>query len=119
MIKKYNLALIPVSKSKEVISLANKFSQWADNYLLGEKSFPHVTLYQFYSEESDIPSTWEKTCQEWKYESLKLIFNEFSYITFDDHTYWVSLLPDNDDVLHKMHGYVANAISLPINKSFD
>jgi len=119
MIKKYNLALIPISRSEEVIMLANKFSYLADSYLLCEKSLPHVTLYQFHAEESDISSTWKKTCQGWSHEPLKLVFTEFSCITFDNHIYWISLLPDNQDLLHQMHGYVANAISLPVKKSFD
>jgi len=45
MKKKYNLALIPISKSDEVMALAKKFSTIADRYLPGDSSFPHITLY--------------------------------------------------------------------------
>src|SRR6185312_16173512 len=108
MRKKYNLALIPVSKSNEVLVFATQLLHLADNYLLGEESLPHVTLYQFHAEENDIHSIWEKANQGWQYQPLNLVFNEFSCITFDNQIYWVSLLPDNRDILHKMHGYIAN-----------
>lgn len=47
MPKKYNLALIPVSKGVEAVRFAKKFAGLADKYLLGDNSLPHVTIYQF------------------------------------------------------------------------
>lgn len=120
MIKKYNFALIPISKNAEISLLANKFSYlMAANYLTGASSLPHVTLYQFHAEENDIHFMWEKVIQKWQYAPLNLIFNKLSCITYDKQTYWISLIPNHLDVLNKMHAYIAHVLSLPIKKSFD
>lgn len=119
MTKKYNLALIPISKSDEAIMLARRFSSIADRYLLGDRSLPHVTLYQFQAEEREINPIWEKVCGLWEEKPIDLTFNKFSCITFDENIFWVSLLPDNCDVLHKMHALIASILQLPIKKTFD
>lgn len=119
MAKKYNLALIPISKGNEAITLANKLSHIADKYLLGERSFPHVTLHQFQADEKDIDIIWKKVCEEWQQKSINLEFNKFSCVTFDSNIFWVSLLPVDCDVLHRMHGFIANFLSLPVKKTFD
>src|SRR3990167_11050710 len=119
MTKKYNLALIPVTKNNEVITLAKKLSPITDKYLLGEKSLPHVTLYQFQAEEEEIGSIWKQVIEVWKEKPIDLAFNKFSCITFDNTIFWVSLLPDKCDVLHKMHAVIANILKLPIKKMFD
>jgi len=119
MKKKYNLALTPTCKGYEAVKLANKLAHIADNYLLGEKSLPHVTLYQFQAEENDIDSIWKKVCGTWEEKPINLIFNKFSCITFNDDIFWVSLLPDNLDVLNKMHVFIANILLLPVKKAFD
>ncbi|OGT38696.1 MAG: hypothetical protein A3F11_03645 [Gammaproteobacteria bacterium RIFCSPHIGHO2_12_FULL_37_14] len=119
MKRKYNLALIPASKGDEAIALAKKFSNVADEYLLGDRSFPHVTLYQFQTEEKEIEHIWERVCDIWEEQPLFLTFSKFSCITFDNNIFWVSLLPDNCDTLHKMHGSIANTLRLPIKTTFD
>ncbi|HEX4045500.1 MAG TPA: hypothetical protein VHZ76_07540 [Gammaproteobacteria bacterium] len=98
MQKKYNLALIPTKNSAAVIALAQKLSVISDKYLLGERSFPHVTLYQFEMEEKEISSIWEKIRNIWNEKSIQFTFNEFSCLTFDNKIHWVSLLPDNKDI---------------------
>lgn len=119
MTKKYNLALIPMSKGDEVVAFAKKFSRIADMYLLGERSLPHVTLYQFQAEEKNIDIIWEKVCDGCQQKSINLEFNKFSCITFDNNIFWVSLLPDNCEVLHRMHDIIADILSLPSKKTFD
>lgn len=119
MKKKYNLALIPVSKSNEVVTLAKKFSNLASEYLLGERSLPHVTLYHFQAEENEIGHIWERAYDNWEGQPSFLTFSKFSCITFDNNIFWISLLPDNSDALHKAHGYIANILQLPIKKTFD
>lgn len=119
MIKTYNLALIPVSKSDEIITLAKQFENMADKYLLGEKSLPHVTLYQFQSKENEIPFIWKKVCECLEEKSIVLTFSNFSYITFDNNIFWISLLPDNSDTLHKMHALIAGILQAPFKKTFD
>src|SRR3990167_8909696 len=112
MKNKYNLALIPVSKSDETIELAKKFSTIADEYLLGDRSLPHVTLYQFQAEEKEINHIWEQVCDIWEERSFALTFSKFSCVTFDNNIFWISLLPDNCDALHKMHSHIANTLRL-------
>src|SRR3990167_2068144 len=119
MKKKYNLVLIPVTKNNEVITLTQKLSPIADKYLLCEKSLPHVTLYQFQAEEEEIGSIWNQVMGAWKEKLIDLVFNKFSCITFDNTIFWVSLLPDKRDVLHKMHATIANVLKFPIKKTFD
>lgn len=119
MKNKYNLALIPLCINNEVIALAKKLSHLADNYLLGFKSLPHITLYQFNASEDDITSIWEKICHRWRYDPIDLTFDKFSCLTFDDEVYWISLLPDRREILSQMHECIANAISLPVKASFD
>lgn len=119
MKKKYNLALVPTSKSEEFITLSQKFSNISDKYLLGNNSLSHVTLYQFEADEKEIRNIWKRTCEIWEEKSINLEFSKFSCITFDDKIYWVSLLPNNCDVLHKMHRVITEVIKLPIKKIFD
>lgn len=117
--KKYNLALIPMTENKYIVDIARTFCEIADKYLLGENSLPHLTLYQFETEESKIKDTWDKVSQRWKEKPIELTFAEFSCITFDDNIYWVSLLPNHTEVLYKMHEKIANIIEQPIKKNFD
>ena len=119
MPKKYNLALIPLSQSVEVVSFAKKFADLADKYLLGENSLPHVTIYQFEAEEKEIDDIWRRVSEVWKESPIYLEFKKFSCITFDDSIYWVSLLPDNCEKLNAMHALLARTINLPIKRFFD
>jgi 2'-5' RNA ligase len=119
MQKKYNLALIPTKNSAAVIALAQKFSAIADKYLLGEKSLPHVTLYQFTAEEKEMDLLWKKICNIWHKKPIKLTFNEFSYLTFDNKIHWLSLLPNKNNILHEMHNTIASILQLPSKKTFD
>ena len=119
MTKKYNLALTPLSKSNEAITIARKLSNIADEYLLGENSLPHVTLYQFQAQEKEIKQIWWEVCDSLEEKQIDLMFNNFSCITFDNKVFWVSLLPNNRDFLHKLHGLIANVLRLPIKKTFD
>lgn len=119
MKRKYNLALIPQMKGNEVVSFAHMFSSIADKYLLGENSNPHVTLYQFEIEEKEVGDVWARISDEWEEKPIALEFNKFSCITFDNTTYWVSLLPDQNAALHKMHSKIAHMVGLPIKASFD
>lgn len=117
--KKYNLSLMPMTINDEVVKLSHVFSDFADKYVLGEKSLPHVTLCQFEADDDEIDSIWKKVCEKWGEEPIELMFEEFSCLTFDNQVYWVSLLPNNVDIMHDMHGKIANIINQPIKKSFD
>lgn len=116
---KYNFALIPNTKSDEVIMFANKFSNISDKYLLGQCSLPHVTLYQFEIDECKVDYLWKLACKTLEEKTMNLEFDKFSCLTFDNKVYWVSLLPNDCEELHKMHAIIAEIINKPINKKFD
>ena len=110
---------MPMNISDEVVRLSHTFSEYADRYILGEKSLPHVTLCQFEANEDEINRIWEKICEKWREEPIDLRFEKFSCLTFDNQVYWISLLPNNTDALHGMHGKIADIINQPVKKSFD
>lgn len=117
--KKYNLALTPISKNNEFITLAQQFSHITDKYLLGKKSLPHVTLYHFSAKESAIDDIWQQANQSWVEKPIHLTFNTYSYTTSNNKIYWIALLPNHIDTLHKMHAIIANITNQPIKHSFD
>lgn len=47
-----------------------------------------------------------------------MVFNEFSYITFNHITSWVSLLPNYSEKLIEMHQIVTNIVKKPSSKSY-
>lgn len=118
MKKKYNLALMPLSKSREIINLSAKFSHIADQYLLGAQSLPHMTLYQFYFMENDIDQLWKNISLIWEKKSTEFSLEKFSCITSDD-IFWVSLIPNKRELLFDMHAIIADILQLPIKKTFD
>ncbi|OGT44200.1 MAG: hypothetical protein A3F42_04160 [Gammaproteobacteria bacterium RIFCSPHIGHO2_12_FULL_37_34] len=117
--QKYNIVLTPVSESKSIIKCAQNFSAIADQYLLGEKSLPHITLYQFIADENDIDNFFKKVYQSLWQHTIDLKFEKFSCITFDNHIFWVSLLPDHCGILMKMHSLISNVINKPIKNNYD
>ena len=119
MPKKYNLALVPTSKSQEIIQLAQAFSDSFHQYLLNERSLPHLTLYQFEAEEKDIHYLWERICREWNEKPLSLEFRNFNSTSYEPPISWVSLTPNKSELLQKMHTLIAKLIRLPAKKSFD
>ena len=117
--KKFNVALTPINESQSIINFAKNFSAIADEYILGEKSLPHVTLYQFMADENGIDNIWEKVCKSLEQHFIDLSFREFSCITFDSNIFWASLLPSNCDLLIKMHSSISNIIDKPIKNNYD
>jgi 2'-5' RNA ligase len=119
MKNRYNLALVPMTISDEVVRHSHAFIEYVDKYILGEKSLPHVTLFQFAVGEDEIESIWTKVCEKWRDEPTELMFENFSCLTFDNQVYWLSLLPNNTDALQNMHRIIADIINQPVKKSFD
>jgi hypothetical protein len=124
MKKKYNIAVIPTSQSKtsqtkKIIELAHILSPIADKYLLGNDSLPHVTLYQFVLDENEIPNLWQKIFIAVNEKNINLIFDKLSCITFNDDTYWASLIPSNRETLNKIQVFIASILNMPANKSYD
>jgi 2'-5' RNA ligase len=119
MKEKYNLALLPMTKSEDIINASQAFSNMADKYVLGEQSLPHLTLYQFKIEESETKHLWEVVCETWNEDPINLVLEKLSFITFDEDIYWVSLLPGNPTILRKMHEKISRIINHPAKESFD
>lgn len=117
--QKYNLALIPEQKSEEVIQFAERFAGLQHQYLLGKNSLPHVTLYQFYCKENEIENISKEVAKRWHEPPIYLAFHGFSCLTFHNEVYWVSLMPNERDKLHKMHALIADIIKHPIKDNFD
>jgi len=118
MKRQYNLALMPQKKGAAVVEFAQNFSDLADHYLLGENSYPHVTLYQFETDEAALNALGERLKREWQERPLALEFNEWTYVTYDNSTYWLSLMPNQSEILHKMHAHIADLIQQPVKESF-
>jgi len=118
MKKRYNIALRPINQVHQFIEFARNFAFLADSYLLGKKSFPHLTLCQFFVEEMDLARIWRQVNDALDSRLIFLSFSRYSFITAKSY-YWVSLIPDYCDVLFKMHYAVANIIRDPINRSFE
>lgn len=119
MIKKYNIAFVPVLHRNTIINFAKYFSPIADRYLLGEHSLPHVTLYQFSLDDSAIGDIWEKIIATFNETQIELTFDEFSCITFNHEIYWTSLMPNKREILTNAHCLIANIIEMPINMTYD
>jgi 2'-5' RNA ligase len=115
---RYNIALIPISKADEFINFTQNLATIADRYKVSPTSLPHVTLCQFMAEDSEVEALWERVCESSVQQSIVLTLNDFSCITIDNSS-WVSLLPDNLEILMKMHCTVANLIEGRIGRCFD
>jgi len=119
MKNRYNIALIPTTTAGSVIECSRKFAAISGDYLLGDESLPHVTIYQFTAEEDEISLILEKLETSEISKSIDLEFADFSCISFDNITYWASLMPDKVSELNQMHRLVAELLGKPIKRTFD
>lgn len=116
MKSRYNIALLPQTQSDAIINLSHLFANIADSYLLGEKSLPHVTLCQFEADEAELDLIWKSVCASLPNKSVRLTFNEFSCVTKQNFN-WISLLPNEIDVLNKIHSKITSIIKTPVRNS--
>lgn len=107
---KYNLAFIPKLKSKEFISLTEQYTDFHHNYILGKNSIPHVTVCQFYCEVEHLEVLCKRICIELPDKKIDLLFKTVSHLTFDGRIYWLSLLPENTEQLHRIFNTVSKFI---------
>jgi 2'-5' RNA ligase len=119
MLKKYNIALVPVLQNEKIIRCAEYFLKISDQYQLGKNSLPHVTLCHFQANENEIDLLWKRVCKRLEKHQLELTFEYFSCTTFDNKIYWISLIPDQSSTLDKMHQTVAAIVNQPINQHYD
>lgn len=117
--QKFNLALVPQTKNKDIINLVQLFQVPFYSYQLGAGSHSHVTIAQFYTEEHKIDKIWEAICSELGPVKMSLTFSKLSHITFDDIIFWVSLLPDNCDRLFEMNHTVSSILKLNQKRTYD
>lgn len=83
MTKRYNIVLLPSFKhSNEFINYAASFSSIANQYILGKKSLPHITVCQFEIEKNDIKKVHEINQQLMQITIQKRIFPEFTSLNF-------------------------------------
>lgn len=119
MKNRYNLALIPTSKSDSFIELAHGFSEIAYQYLLGENSLPHITLRHFEAHEFEIASIWQETLPIMEKKPITLELSSFSFTTSDNHIYWISLLPNRTNLLYRLHSEINRILRTQPKKPFD
>ncbi|MDR3478627.1 MAG: hypothetical protein P4M14_11425 [Gammaproteobacteria bacterium] len=118
MNNKFNIALVPKKASDQIISLAKRLAPIADQYILGEKSLPHVTLCQFTATSTDLKNQWKAVRESIINDSLVLQFEKLSCLHIN-HSNWVSLLPDKIAELTLLHEAVLKHIKHPVKKYSD
>lgn len=125
MKQKYNIALIPSENKEEFIDFAKQSAQnFPDGrYMLGEQSFPHVTLCHFEAYPDQIDKIWEQV-QALDLPTTSLDFDTERHKSFPGHpkdggVRWVSLISDKLDILKEMHLQVAQIIKKPLNGAYE
>jgi 2'-5' RNA ligase len=103
---KYNLVYVPLNKNAEITAIAQQFSRFAHQYLLGSEALPHVTLCQFEALEQDLEKIWARA------EKINVLDhkNEFN---------WVSLIPDQSEELYKLHDEALKVLEITDKVWFD
>ena len=119
MLEKYNIALIPLNASDDFICVSNKFSMLTTEYKLNQRSFPHITIHQFYANEMEVEEIWHNICGKIKHPYINLNLIKFSCVTFDDTNFWVSLIPDNLMALNNLHHKIAPFIDSLHTRPYD
>lgn len=101
----YNIALLPRTSSSKFVELASPFVQQA-NYLLGNNSFPHVTITMLFTQDASIPDKlWLETKQiatSLNISNIILEFNKTNYKNENDYI-WLELLPKFDQRVYDLH----------------
>lgn len=110
MKKKYGIALIPKVKIKKFISLACNKATNAVDYCVGDGSFPHVTICQFYYELKNISALWVALCNQLDEFQINLTFKKYSHITFGGDIHWVSLIPEEGNELKNLFSIISTYV---------
>src|SRR5438067_898242 len=88
-------------------------------YNLDEQSLPHVTLCQFYREESEVEAIWEEVCAARSHHTFELEFKNFSFLTFDNKMFWISLLSGAAPELRKWQTEINSILKLSSKRPYD
>ena len=116
--KRYNLALLPLTIGPQALQLATPFSKLNDGYLLGRGSQPHVTVCQFYAEEGQLAEIWKKASRVFGEKRLHLEFNETTSLLLQERL-WVQLIPEPNERLQQLHNQVAKMVEAPLGLVFE
>ena len=121
MVNKYNLAFIPKLKAdqQKIIEYANKHASVAGQYMLGEHSLPHVTIHQFHADKLQAEKIINAVEGSHLLKFMNLKFEEISCISFDNKTFWASLMPNQRDTLISLHQHFATVLNFPVKQTYD
>ncbi|MFJ1270094.1 hypothetical protein ACD661_16165 [Legionella lytica] len=115
---KYCIAFLP-SNDNELISLSNSFTNLNKEYKLGIESIPHVTVCQFFYEDSEIENLWGLITKNIETHQINLSFDSFSCITFDNEIFWISLLPTETEDLHNINQQITSMLKIESSRLYD
>lgn len=123
---KYNIALVPNNRQMFIdyahhsIYAANK-----NNYLIGERSIPHITLCHFITEPDQIPILWQ-SMQADQLEKTNLFIRlafirskTYSANSIAEDGSWISLIPNHIAELNLLHQRIAKMIKYPTNAAWE
>jgi len=109
--KKYNVALTPQTNINAFDALVSEANPYTNGYCVGYKSIPHITICQFFLDSSLIENIWHKICTQINQTSLNISFSSYSNFSFDNNTYWLSLLPNNPEYLFNLFKIVSSYLT--------
>lgn len=116
---RFNIAYIPKYQSEKFVNLADEHKTKTYNYCLGENSLPHVTISQFIADESQIGEIWGEICSFIEDQTISLVFNKLSNISFDGTIFWLSLLPEPNKSLIDVFNMVSKIVKPIRNDKYD
>jgi 2'-5' RNA ligase len=104
---------LPQNIAPQALRLSSEFASLHDNYLLGQASYPHVTICQFYAEENQVQGLWEKAVGFFNEKSLYLSFKQATTFVINERL-WVQLIPEPHARLQQLHNALAELIKEPL-----
>jgi hypothetical protein len=123
---KYNIAFTPITIAdrQQFIRYAESLAQHMPpfEYMLGDKSIPHLTLCHFEADESAHTFIWQQV-MKLPHQTLELTFKTRRGKTYPpalawSDAPWVSLIPEEVDSLHNIHHAIATIVKNPTNLSY-
>jgi hypothetical protein len=118
MKNRYNLALVPLTKSDELRIFAKNFYPIALNYRMGDTSIPHITLCQFMAAENELAAIWAAARKIYGDKPMHIKLKEVCCLSVPGFNA-VSLMPDNEDALTTLHYSIAKLVEVRMSKCFD
>ena len=117
MNQRYNVALLPTTKSADFIRLAQRLYPLAADYKIGADSLPHITLCQFYASANEMELLWQQATTTLPNPYIEVTLQAISYTSGNDRD-WIALLPKHIDDLTHLHRLIAVLVPNPLGKCF-